>query len=89
MAEGLYSNDFSRVFSELIDKTGASCYKISEYAHLDQAYISRLRNGGRNNPSAEIVMRIGLALAHFNKNITATDIEKLFNSVGRSIGLKR
>jgi glucose-6-phosphate-specific signal transduction histidine kinase len=38
-----YANDFSKVFSTLLEKTGISCYQISQYTHLNQSYLSRLK----------------------------------------------
>lgn len=84
----LYSNNFCKMFDNLLVRAGVSCYQISKYTNLDGAYLSRLRNGGRNNPSAETVMKISLALTHLSKDVTLYDIEELFNSVGRSIHLK-
>jgi hypothetical protein len=82
---GLYSDDFSQVFTKLLEKVGISCYQMSQYTHLDQAYLSRLRNGGKQNPSPETVVKISLALAHYGKQIQLHDIHRLFKSVGRSI----
>lgn len=82
---GLYSGDFSKAFSKLLEKTSISCYKISQYTHLDQAYLSRLKIGEKQNPSPETVIKISLALAHYSNQVQLHDIQKLFESVGRSI----
>ena len=83
---GLYeSNDFPAVFSRLLEKTGTSCYRISEFTHLDEAYLSRLRSGEKKNPGPETVVKIALALAHFSDKVDLYDVEVLLNSVGRSI----
>ena len=84
----LYSSNFQKIFGDLLTRTGISCYQITKYTDLDGAYLSRLRNGGKNNPSAETIMKISLALAHLSEDIALYDIEELFNSVGRSIHLK-
>ena len=81
----LYANDFSKVFSTLLEKTGISCYQISQYTHLDQAYLSRLKNGGKHDPSPETLIKISLALAHYGNKVQLHDIQALFRSVGRSI----
>jgi len=86
---GIYSNGFSRAFSDLLVRTGVSCYDISQYSHLDQGYLSRLRNGHKSNPSPETIMRIGLALAHLGKDVRLTDVEKLFRAEGRTLFLKQ
>jgi len=85
----LYANDFSKVFSTLLDKTGVSCYQISRYTHLDEAYLSRLRSGEKNKPSRETVIKIGLALARFSDEVTLSDIETLFKSTSLSIVSRR
>jgi hypothetical protein len=85
---GLYSSNFPQVFSKLLEKTGISCYRISEYSHVDQAYLSRLRNGEKSDPTPEIIVRIGLAFAHLTPRFTIVDAERLFNSVGRSLKVK-
>jgi len=82
---GLYSNDFSEVFSKLLEKADISCYQISQYTNLDQAYLSRLKTGEKQNPSPETVIKISLALAHYGKHVQLHDIQNLFKSVGRSI----
>jgi len=81
----LYGNDFAKVFSDLLDKSGVTCYQLKQYVHLDEAYLSRLRNGQKGNPSPETVVRICLGLAHYTEKLDLSDFEKLFNSVGRSL----
>jgi transcriptional regulator with XRE-family HTH domain len=89
LTTGFYSNNFSKVFSGLLEKSSVTCYKICNYAHIDEAYVSRLKSGEKNNPTAEVVLRISLALVHFAPDITIHDIEALLNSTGRSILPKR
>lgn len=87
MESGLYKNNFSEAFNKLIQKTGVSCYKISQYTHLDQAYLSRLKTGEKGNPSPEVIMKISLAIANFADKTTVGDFEKLMNSAGRSLNI--
>ena len=82
---GLYHNNFTEAFSKLITKSGVTPYKIGQFTQLDQAYLSRLKSGERNNPSPETIVKIGLAICHFNDEIKLSDIEILFNSTGRSL----
>lgn len=83
----LYEKDFSEAFSTLLQKTGISCYQISQYSHLDQAYLSRLKSGEKQNPSTETIIKISLALTHYSNEVELHDIQRLFKSVGRSIGV--
>ncbi len=82
---GLYQNNFTEAFSKLIAKSGVSCYRIYQFTHLDQAYLSRLKSGGKANPSPETIVKIGLAICNFSDKIKLSDIEVLFNSTGRSL----
>ena len=88
MESGIYSNDFSEAFSDLLEETGISCYQISQYANLDQAYLSRLKKGQKDNPSPETLVKISLAFSHLSTNVKLHNIERLFNSVGRSLHLR-
>ena len=89
MEESLYRRDFSIVFDQLLGKANVSCYRVSDFSHIDQGYLSCLRNGTKSNPGPETVMKISLALVHCSEKITLMDIERLFNSVGRSIRINR
>ena len=81
----VYAKDLSEVFSTLLEKSRISCYQISQYSHLDQAYLSRLKSGAKTNPSLETIIKISLALTHYSEKIKLDDIQRLFRSVGRSL----
>lgn len=84
----LYSGDFGKAFSKILGLSGASCYEISKYADINEAYLSKLRNGVKNNPSPEAIMRICLAIARCSKEgkkVDLYDFDTLFNAVGRSL----
>jgi hypothetical protein len=85
---GLYQNNFTEAFLKLITKSGVTPYQIHQFTHLDQAYLSRLKSGEKNNPSPETIVKIGLAICHFNDKIKLSDIEVLLNSTGRSLRIK-
>ena len=81
----LYYEGFDKVFSHLLEKTGVTGYKIEQYTDLDQGYISCLKNGKKNNPGPEVVVKISVALAHFSPDLEMADIEELFDSIGRPL----
>jgi predicted transcriptional regulator len=87
--QGVYSDSFAQTFSELLKKFDISCYQISEFTHLNESYLSRLRNGEKTNPSRETVLRIGIALAHCNSEVKLSDIETLFRSISLSIVIRK
>ena len=81
----LKQNIFGQVFTEILKKYGISCYEISQFSGLDEAYLSRLKNGIKNNPSLETVIKISLSLVHYSDRVQLYDIQRLLTSVGRSI----
>lgn len=81
----IITNNFSTVFNKLLGQTGVTCYQISKFTHLDQAYLSRLKNGEKQNPSAETIVKIGLALAFLSEELNIYDLEQLVSSIGRSL----
>jgi len=85
MKEGLYNNQFSEVFSRLLEKSGVSCYGVNKFSGIDQAYLSRLKRGDKDHPSPEVVVRISLALVHCSDKVSLHDVEELFNSTGRTL----
>ncbi len=85
MAIGVFSNNFTEVFNELVKKSGASCYKVSKYAHIDAPYIHRLIKGDKKHPSPEILIRIGFALARLSDKITIDDLDELLISIGHTL----
>ena len=78
-------NSFSPAFTKLLEKTGVTAYQISQFTHLDQAYLSRLKNGEKQNPSPETIVKIALAFARLSEEISIYDLERLVNSIGRSL----
>ena len=82
---GIYSNNFSEVFSNLLEKSGVTCFQIHKFTKLDQGYLSCLRNGKKRKPSPETIMKICLGLVHCSDKIKITEIEKLLRSVGHSL----
>jgi len=85
MNTGIYVSRFGEVLSNILESSKVSCYHISQYADIDQAYLSRLKSGEKSNPSPEVMMRIGLALVHFSNEISISDVEDLFNATGRTL----
>ena len=81
----IYSGDFSREFSRILQESNLTCYKISQFTGLDEGYLSRLKSGEKQNPSPETLMKISLALTHYIERVTTHDINQLFKATGRSI----
>ena len=85
MAMGVFSSNFTKVFYELVKKSGASVHKISKYAYVDEPYIYHLLKGDKKNPSPEIVIRISFALARLSSDITIDDLEELLKSLQHTL----
>jgi len=85
---GILNNQFPEKLSDLLERSGVSCYQISKFTGIDQAYLSRLRNGSKHNPSAEIIVKIGLALVRYGKGMNLYHVEQLLNSAGYTLKIK-
>ena len=88
MANKIYSDNFSKALYRLLREGRVTSYKICQFTGIDPAYLSRLISGKKTNPSVEVLFKISLALVSLNDRITVQDIERLFNSVGRTINLR-
>lgn len=85
MAIGVFSNNFTIVFRELVKKSGATGHKISQHSHVDEPYIYHLLKGDKYNPRPELVIRIGFALVRLSDNITIDDLDELLKSIGHTL----
>lgn len=85
MTTTLFPNYFTSTFRNLVKKSRVTCYRISQYSHVDEAYLWRLMKGDKNNPSPETVVKISLALAHLSDNTTIYDINDLFKAIGHPL----
>ena len=88
MKESLHSNRFSEVFSKLLERSKVSSYRISHYSGIDEAYLSRLKSGEKDNPSLETLLKIAFGLIRHSDEVTLYDIEDLFNSTGRTLKIR-
>jgi transcriptional regulator with XRE-family HTH domain len=84
----VWISDFSPAFSRLLEETGITIYQISQYTHLDQAYLHRLKTGERKNPSPATIIKIALAFAHLSPAFGIYEAERLFKSTGRTISFR-
>ena len=84
-ATEVWVSEFSPAFSRLLKETGITVYQISQYTHLDEAYLHRLKTGERKNPSPTTIIKIALAFAHLSPEFRIYEAERLFNSTGRTI----
>ena len=73
---------FSATLKGLRTKTGKTRYRLAKDAHLDEAYVFRLETGERNNPSRDVVVKIGFALALGTSAVTLDDLHQLLLSAG-------
>ena len=71
---------FAETFKRLRIKSGKSGYKLAQYSGLSEPYIHRLETGERANPSRDVVMMQGTALAQGVPSIEIWDIDALLLS---------
>jgi len=71
---------FAEAFKRLRLKSGKSGNKLAQYSGLSEAYIHRLEIGVRANPSRDVVVMLGVALAHGGAPVEIWDIDALLLS---------
>ena len=71
---------FAETLKRLRIKSGKSRYKLAQYSGLSETYILRLESGERTNPSRDVVMMLGTALAQGVPSIEIWDIDALLLS---------
>ena len=74
--------EFSTTLKSLRSKSGKSRYQLARYSGLNEAYLLRLESGERQNPSRDVVMKLGLALASDTKAVSIDDVNLLLLSAG-------
>ena len=73
---------FGETLKTLRVRAGKSRYRLAQYTGLSQAYLMRLENGERANPSRDVVLMLGLALVENSESVTIWDIDDLLLSAG-------
>ena len=71
---------FAEIFKRLRIKSGKSGYKLAQYSGLSEPYIHRLETGERANPSRDVVVMLGMALAQGDSSIEIWDVDALLLS---------
>ena len=71
---------FGDTLKKLRTKAGKSRYRLAQYSGLNGAYILRLENGQRSNPSRDVVIMLGLALVENSDSVCIWDIDALLLS---------
>ena len=71
---------FAETLKRLRVKSGKSGYKLAQYSGLSEPYIHRLETGERANPSRDVVVMLGMALAQGVSSIEIWDVDTLLLS---------
>jgi len=71
---------FAETLKRLRIKSGKSRYKLAQYGELSEPYILRLESGERANPIRDVVVRLGMALAHGVSSIEIWDMDALLSA---------
>lgn len=74
--------NFGEVLQQVRRKAGKSRYRLAQWCGINEAYILRLENGQRNNPSRDVVLMLALALVHGSPSLAIYDIDGLLLAAG-------
>lgn len=76
------SMTFGEALQRVRRKAGKSRYKLAQWCGINEAYVLRLENGERNNPSRDVVLMLALALVHNSPLLDFYDIDGLLMAAG-------
>ena len=77
MATPRHSTEFSAALMRLRKKSEKSRYRLAQFTGLDEAYLLRLESGQRQNPSRDVVVKLGLALVADSSRVSLHDVNEL------------
>ncbi|MCL5960215.1 MAG: helix-turn-helix domain-containing protein [Chloroflexi bacterium] len=80
--QGAVRSEFAELLQVLRERAKKSRYELHKVTGLDQAYLKRLEDGSKTNPSRETVLMLCFALARGNEDIHLEDIDELLLSAG-------
>ena len=69
--------EFSNLLKKTREDAGKSRYSLAKFSGVDEAYILRLESGERQNPSRDVVVKLGLALVANSQLVTLHDVNGL------------
>ena len=69
--------EFSALLKKIREDAGKSRYSLAQFSGVDEAYILRLESGARQNPSRDLVVKLGLALVANSQSVTLHDVNGL------------
>ena len=72
--------DFGKTLKKLRTQASKSRYQLAQYSGLSQAYLQRLEEEKRVNPSRDVVLMVGLALVESSDSVDIWDIDELLMS---------
>jgi len=73
---------FGKELEKVRKKAKLSNYGLARDAHVDAAYVWRLETGEKQNPSREIVLRLGQTLLDSSGHISLKDVDRLMKAAG-------
>ncbi len=75
-------SEFASLLRHLRIRARKSRYALHKATGLDQAYLKRLEEGSKVNPSRETVLMLAFALVRGNETIQLEDLDELLLAAG-------
>ena len=74
--------DFASTLKGIRIKAGLSRYRLAHWSGINESYIHRLENKERSEPSRDVVIMLGLALARGACAVEIWEVDDLLLSAG-------
>ena len=81
--------EFSVLLRKIREGAGKSRYSLAQFSGVDEAYLLRLESGERQNPSRDVVVKLGLALVADSQSVTLHDVNGLLLAANHAPLLSR
>ena len=81
--------EFSVLLRKIRGDAGKSRYSLAQFSEIDEAYLLRLESGERQNPTRDVVVKLGLALVSNSQSVTLHDVNGLLLAANHAPLLSR
>ena len=75
-------SEFGMALRGLREQSGKSRYNLTQFTGVNESYLLRLESGERQNPSRDVVMKLGLALVANSSKVSMHEVNELLLTAG-------
>ena len=77
-------SEFGMALRRLREQSRKSRYNLTQFTGVNESYLLRLESGERQNPTRNLVIKLGLALVANSSKISMHEVNELLLTAGHS-----